>query len=124
MRKRRRWSGGIAIGCVVGLVLACAIRQDEFVCEDAAAHLEACCQGFHASNIDCTYQASQGCNDSTVYPEIDVPQSACIRAETCDQLKSTGVCTRAIALPTASQWALTQSAPDSGSTSQGPAVCP
>ena len=85
-----------ALALFVGVGLACCMRQDEFACENAVSHLQDCCQGFRAGNISCTYD-DQGC--STIYPEFDVDQSNCILGESCATLVSSGVCSRATALP-------------------------
>jgi hypothetical protein len=82
---------------VVGIGLACGIRQDEFLCENAVSHLQNCCQGFTGRNIACKYD-DQGCQE-TIYTEFNVDQSKCILAESCATLVSSGVCSRAAALP-------------------------
>jgi hypothetical protein len=91
------WRRGFTLALVVGLAMACGdIRQDEFLCENAAGHLQQCCPGFSASAIDCTY--APGCT-TTVYPELDATQSDCIMGESCGTLRATGVCDRVAALP-------------------------
>jgi hypothetical protein len=91
------WRRGFTVALVVGLVMACGdIRQDEFLCENAVAHLQRCCPDFTSSSIDCTY--APGCT-STVYPELDATQSDCIMSESCGALLASGVCDRVAALP-------------------------
>jgi hypothetical protein len=103
-RSGKRWGAGRTIGVIVGLLLACnGIREDEFACENAVAHLQQCCPGFTGSNIACIYEpppVSCGGSDPVSQgesPDLDLEQSACIRAATCDQLRSSGACDRAAA---------------------------
>jgi len=86
-----RCSRAFTLSLVVALLLACGVRQDEFDCENAAAHLQECCAGFSATRISCTY-SSAGC--STTYPEINIADADCIRGESCEELVATGVCGR------------------------------
>jgi hypothetical protein len=79
-------------------MLACGgIREDEFDCEDAAAHLTLCCPDFMASGISCQYVAPVGCNDAS-YPQLDVGTSKCILGTSCDSLRANGTCAAASAL--------------------------
>ena len=103
-RTLRRWSSGFTVALFVGVILACGIREDEFACEDAVAHLQSCCPGFTANNIDCTYTEGQACETRSVYPEIDATQAACIRSESCASLREFGVCARVEALPLSTDW--------------------
>jgi hypothetical protein len=102
---RQGWRSGatvvvLALGSfVVLLVLSCSgIREDEFDCEGAVAHLADCCPGFRAAFVDCSYQPSEGCS-SPVFPDLSVAQSTCVRAESCASLVASGVCARASKLP-------------------------
>jgi hypothetical protein len=94
-KKPFRCGRAFTLSLLVGVLLACGIRQDEFDCENAAAHLQECCSGFSATMIECTY--SPYC--TTTYPEIDIADSDCIRNESCEDLIGTGVCGRALQLP-------------------------
>jgi hypothetical protein len=95
--KSSRWSSGFTVALVVGLLLACGgIRQDEFICENAVAHLADCCPGFSPSTIECHYDTS--CLGTT-YPELDETQGECILSESCAALGANGVCARVGALP-------------------------
>jgi hypothetical protein len=99
---RQAWRSGttLSVACVAFAAMAlvgpaCSgIREDEFDCESAVAHLADCCPGFHAALVYCTYQAPEGCS-SGVYPDLSLGQSACIRAESCEALVSSDVCARA-----------------------------
>jgi hypothetical protein len=110
---------GITAALLVGLVLACGIHKDEFDCESAVAHLDECCPGFDGRNVDCTYIPAKACG-YPILPEIDEPQAACIRGESCSELVSSGVCDRAKQMPVGAMWAGTSL--DGGSTP--PMVCP
>jgi hypothetical protein len=94
-RKPLRWSRGFTLSLFVAVTLACGVRQDEFDCENAVAHLRQCCPGFNPSAVQCNYIPAQGCDDTTTYPEYDIVESDCIRAESCSALIATGVCDRA-----------------------------
>jgi hypothetical protein len=96
-----------AIQCQGGL------RQDEVECEQAANQLENCCPAFDVTMLNCSY-SSNGC--STVYPALTIAESECIASESCAQLVSTGVCSRAAA-------ALPMQIDDAGYT-DSPEVCP
>jgi hypothetical protein len=102
-KSRSWWSTGFTVALLVGLLLACTgIRQDEFACEDAVAHLQQCCPDFTGSNIVCVYAAVAGGCDTSGYsenPDFDVEQSTCIRNEACAVLRSSGVCERVAAIP-------------------------
>jgi hypothetical protein len=99
-KSRHRWSTGFTVGLFMGLVLACSgISQAEFECEDAVSHLQKCCQGLTASNINCIHEAVSGCDSYSNNPDFDTVQSQCILNEPCDELVSTGVCERVIAIP-------------------------
>ena len=127
MRKSRsRWGAVATVVVFVVLLLACGIRQDEFSCEDAVSHLVQCCPGFTGNNVYCEYES--GCGSAT-YPDLDVDQSSCIRSESCDVLRSTGVCDRASRLVSSGGGAVTVSydatpPPPSGSAPDITGVCP
>jgi hypothetical protein len=89
---RRRVGGGLLAAGTLALVFACgdALQQDELDCEEAVSYLEGCCPGFDTRAVHCVYD---GCSDQ--HPDISEPQSACIRAESCQELATTGVCQRA-----------------------------
>jgi hypothetical protein len=110
--KPSRWRRGFTVSLVVGTLIACSgIRQDEFLCENAVAHLVQCCPGFNANAVNCQYD--QGCLDTT-YPEVDESQSECILGESCGSLRANSVCDRVGQLP------FQEGLEDAGST---PAVC-
>ncbi len=100
--KSRRWSRPFTFALVLGALFACnGIRHDELSCEEAVSRLSECCAGFRASNVDCSYTASQGCGTFPTYPQIGLTASECIRSQSCDSLQSSGVCDRAAMQPAA-----------------------
>ena len=84
---------------IVGVVVACGIRRDEYMCENAVARLQSCCKGFGGSNIDCTYEPGS-CDKDPVLPQIDETQASCVVQQSCDSLVSSGACGRAAAVIT------------------------
>ena len=85
----RRLPGTFAV-LVIGVVVipptGCAVRSDEFLCEDAVAKLQSCCPGSPGvSVIRCKYV--EGCSSST-YPDIDEDQARCIVNASCSDLTS------------------------------------
>jgi hypothetical protein len=78
---------------LVGAGICCAgIREDELLCEEAAAHLNDCCPGFDVSSLSCSYNS--GCG-STTFPALSIRASQCINGESCATLVSSDVCQRA-----------------------------
>jgi hypothetical protein len=75
-----------AFVCCVG------IREDELLCEEAAAHLSHCCPGFDVTALGCSYNS--GCG-TTTYPTLSVSASQCINGESCAELVAGNVCARA-----------------------------
>jgi len=77
----------LAAAAVVSLSGAFSIDRDEFACEEAAAHLAECCDGFDARSIicggGCGYQAR---------PDLDQTRSDCILGASCDDLVASGSC--------------------------------
>jgi hypothetical protein len=84
----------LLLTAVLGSAVVCCagIREDELLCEEAAAHLNTCCPGFEVTSLACTYQS--GCG-STTYPALSVAASQCIDGESCATLVASGVCQRA-----------------------------
>jgi hypothetical protein len=85
----------LAAFAAVFLLFACGdFRQDELDCEEAVAQLKDCCPGFDTAHVQCIYEQGD-CNGGGRDPDIDEGTSACIRGESCDELRSSGMCTRA-----------------------------
>ena len=91
---RGRYASAVITAGAVALVFACgdALQQDELDCEEAVSHLQDCCRGLATSGVRCVDH--QGC-DYSEYPDISEQQSACIRAESCQELVANGVCQHA-----------------------------
>lgn len=91
-----RITSSLVVGLGIAVLFACGdpLRQDELDCEEAVSVLEGCCPGFQSSELQCVYQAPQGCGPTT-YPAITEDESTCIRGESCSLLVSSGVCARA-----------------------------
>jgi hypothetical protein len=94
--------GLLAAGCADGF------REDEMDCEQAVAHLETCCGHIDVAQSACTHQSAGGLITPTA---LTADESRCVLGESCEGLRSNGVCGRATQLPS----------PNAGSTS---AVCP
>jgi hypothetical protein len=78
---------------LVGAIVCCeGLREDELLCEEAAAHLQSCCPGFDVTSLSCSY--TSGCG-STTYPALSIAASQCINGESCAALVSGNVCQRA-----------------------------
>jgi hypothetical protein len=78
---------------LVGAFVCCVgLREDELLCEEAAAHLNHCCPGFDVSSLSCSYNS--GCG-STTFPALSVSASQCINGESCEALVASDVCPRA-----------------------------
>jgi hypothetical protein len=98
----------------MGALLACRIggdttiddqqlREDVLYCEDAVAYLETCCVGFVPQKLACVHyqketQPSCGSGGYSLEkedPALDLAESKCITARSCDVLVRQGVCGRA-----------------------------
>ena len=79
------------VATVLVVVFACGgeLREDEQVCEEALAHLRNCCSGYPES-VSCQYVS--GCASNAHTPEIDAVTSDCLRARSCGELASQGLC--------------------------------
>jgi hypothetical protein len=88
---RGRYGSAALSAAAVALVFACgdALQQDELDCEEAVSYLEGCCPGFDTRGLRCV---DDGCGGQV--PDISEQQSACIRAESCQELVANGVCQR------------------------------
>jgi hypothetical protein len=78
----------------LGWLGAGGIREDEFQCEQAVAHLEECCPGFEPREVSCSF--SSGCG-STTFTAFSLEESRCIQEESCGAIRSGHVCERAAA---------------------------
>lgn len=69
------------------------IRDDEFQCEQAVAHLHGCCPELDPRAISCVY--STGCN-STQSTAFSVKESFCIQDSSCEVIRLAQICERAL----------------------------
>jgi hypothetical protein len=89
-----RLASSIVVALGIGVLFACdPLSADELDCEEAVSVLEHCCPGFVGSALSCV-ETQQGCSGGTT-PALSTQDSACIRGESCAELVSTSVCTRA-----------------------------
>lgn len=65
------------------------IREDEFACEEAAAHLDDCCPQVDTQSIDCDYWSGCGSTNPTL---LTISESQCITDLDCDTLVESGIC--------------------------------
>jgi hypothetical protein len=82
--------------CVVFFAFCCfgagGLREDEFDCEEAAAHLADCCPAFDAQKLNCEF--AHGCESPDQHPGLSLAETRCIEAKSCSELVSSGVCER------------------------------
>ena len=65
------------------------LREDEFLCEDAVAHIHECCPDFDVTSVACNYTEG-GCGTKTVNPDLSEFNSACLIDASCaDIVKGT-----------------------------------
>ena len=91
----RRWmmkACALSVGILTFLTLTAEVREDEFDCEQAVAHLAECCPGFPVEGLYC--QHDFGCG-STRDPDLTLDDSRCILALDCSVLVGKGLCRRA-----------------------------
>src|SRR5258708_31157780 len=84
-----RWllSGLLAGAALATLTGGFGVPRDEFECEQAVAHLEACCPGFDGRSLIC----SSGCGYQAG-PDLHPEGAACIIGATCESLQTSGAC--------------------------------
>jgi hypothetical protein len=93
---RGRGVSATVIATLIAFVACIApLREDEFLCEEAHAHLVECCPNFTTDSQYCSY--AEGCGTAQ-YPALTADESQCIRDQSCDRLRSDGVCARAAAV--------------------------
>jgi hypothetical protein len=94
-----RLKSSVVVALLMGATLTCNIgfvddddegfRVDVIGCEEAVAHLEACCPGYDGKRVRCNYNPG-ACG--TTYPQIRESQSDCIRSQSCDAIQKSGSC--------------------------------
>jgi hypothetical protein len=100
---------------------ASGLREDEFHCELAVAHLEECCPDFDPGQISCNY--ASGC-DSTTHTALDLGESQCIEDRDCGTIIDRRICERALAQTPGVERTDTTSAASSGTSTGQERACP
>ncbi|WP_437965536.1 hypothetical protein WMF04_38770 [Sorangium sp. So ce260] len=91
----RSWVSARRLLCVIllaPLALGMGVSEQEFLCENAAAHLEECCPSFSATPALC--QQNAGC-DGGEDLWLTVDESWCVQDMECGDLVASNVCERA-----------------------------
>src|SRR5258706_11886193 len=89
---KRAVSGVVSVAVLLALLCCGGLDEEELSCEEAVSRLDECCPSFDDRAIDCVYKGG-GCVNK--HPAISGSQSRCIRAMSCGDLASRGVCARA-----------------------------
>ena len=90
-RHRRKFLVRIALACVaLASLSAFGVDKEELDCEQAVAHLIACCPGFDARSIVCEHGA--GCGGSSSRVDLNLARSGCILGASCEDLVASGAC--------------------------------
>jgi hypothetical protein len=113
----RSWISARRILCVIlltPLALGMGISEQQFLCENAAAHLEECCPSFSATPALCQ---NVGCNGGEEL-WLAADESRCIQGRACDDLVAGDVCERA-----ATRMRLAEAGAGSADVAR-PEVCP
>jgi len=74
----------------VGRRLDPGFREDELVCEEAAAHVAHCCRLEPANVATCDYYVD--CNGEEHHPSIGPERADCLRLLPCRALVERGLC--------------------------------
>lgn len=99
---RFRLSGGLLVGGLCFVCLACAIaddgntnfRDDVLLCEEAVARLQDCCPGVGQVYPEACEYREDGCNTGREVA-LNLRTSRCIRSKECIDLVESGTCERA-----------------------------
>lgn len=90
--------GGLLWLCIEPGPTGCG-TSDEFECEEAAKHLENCCQKstlLRCRYVDHTDVETHGCNKTVTHHHTDIDfqlkVSLCVRNASCDDLRIAGAC--------------------------------
>ena len=65
------------------------IEEEDFVCENTAAHLADCCDDISPSMLYCDYNS---CGD----PELRTHELKCINSMSCEEIAERDLCTRVL----------------------------
>lgn len=80
---RRRSAATAIVLAALSPFMCGPILEDEFLCNEAIAHLQSCCTRFEVDSNFCADTVD--CNDSHA-SQLSVAQSQCILAKDCDAL--------------------------------------
>jgi len=111
--RRERGGTWTALGLALGVVTLLNaprygqgdFRHDELECEEAVARLERCCGELPPERVSCAFdewdcdssEEDCGCaGKSYVYPDLRMGTSDCIRQRSCHELRTAGVCAKAL----------------------------
>jgi hypothetical protein len=70
------------------------LREDEFQCEQAVAHLHDCCPDLEPHAITCSY--SKGYCGYRVDTAFSIKESLCIQDSSCEVIRAAQICERAL----------------------------
>lgn len=97
MGRRRFPVHPVLLAGLVKLAVSC-IADDEFLCDEATAHLEECCPELNPAPIDCDrdFKTCSGfkCNPHFTSTEINANASNCLLDKECDRIRASNICAR------------------------------
>lgn len=67
------------------------LREDEVQCEEALAHIRACCGSAYRSNLSCSYVDEGDCN-APLLPDLSVQESRVLENDGCSAIIDAGYC--------------------------------
>ncbi len=83
----------VAVLSTLSLVLlGFGLDKGELACEQAAAHLLACCPDLDVTRMDCTQEG--GCSRSGESTAVTLEESECLRGASCESIRERKVCER------------------------------
>ncbi|MBL8612803.1 MAG: hypothetical protein JNL38_36010 [Myxococcales bacterium] len=92
---RRKLPSLLLFAALVGLYACAALRSDELLCEEAAAHLVECCPGIQVERLNCDHDEG-GCGTQQHQPDLRGDVAICLRDTACAQMtRPGGPCERA-----------------------------
>ncbi len=90
-RRRLYWLHPLILVALLKISVSC-IADDEFLCEEAVAHLNDCCPDLVRGKIDCSSEwracRSFECDPHFTATTLDVNESQCILDKSCDALRA------------------------------------
>lgn len=87
----------LLLAALVKLAFSC-IADDEFLCDEATAHLQECCPEMNAGPIECDreFETCRGCKFDPHFSstEINAKASTCLIEKDCDRIRASNICAR------------------------------